>query len=87
MTTTAIKTEIERVSGKTIAQLEKVARRSLDRDGYPAPIKIKSGISVVWVANANYGQGWRNGYGIGLYAKLQMCGTGTQAVRLTPVVK
>lgn len=83
MTTTDIKAEIETASGKTLAQLEKAARRNLDRDGDPAPIKIKSGMSVLWVANANYGQGWRNGYGIGLYARLQMCGIGAQSIRLT----
>lgn len=85
--TADLKTEIETASGKSIAQLGKDARRNLDRDGDPSPIKIKPGVSVVWVANPNYGQGWRNGYGIGLYAKLQMCGSGTQAVRLTPAAK
>ena len=83
MTTADLKTEIETVSGKTIAQLEKAARGNTDSDGDPAPIKIKPGMSVLWIANPNYGQGRRNGYGMGLYAKLQLCGTGTQSIRLT----
>ena len=87
MTTADLKSEIETASGKTLSQLEKIARKNLDVDGDHSPIKIKSGMSVVWVSNANYGQGWKNGYGIGLYAKLQMCGTGTQSIRLTPPVK
>ena len=82
-----IKKEIELASGKSIAQLEKIAKGNFDCDGDFAPVKIKSGISIVWVANCNYGQGSKNGYGIGLYAKLQMCGTGTQLIRLTQSVK
>jgi hypothetical protein len=87
MTNTAIKiadlqSEIEAATGKTISQLMKLAKAKKDRDGNHDQIKIKSGMSLVWIANANYGQGERNGYGAGLYAKLQMCGAGTQSIRL-----
>ena len=78
-----LKKEIESISGKTIAQLTKLAKSKVDNEGFYEEIKIKSGISVLWVSNRNYGQGAKNGYGIGLYAKLQMCGTGAQTVRLT----
>ena len=77
-----LKNEITATSGKSIPQLAKLAKQNKDCDGDHDQIKIKSGISIVWIANKNYGQGVKNGFGAGLYAKLQMCGTATQSVKL-----
>jgi len=78
-----IKAEIQLATGKTIEQLEISARSNLNCDGDPEQIKIKPGISIIWISNPNYGQGRQNGYGAGLYARFQMCGTASQSVRLT----
>jgi len=77
-----LQSDIETATGKSIARLTKLAKAKKDRDGNHDSIKIKSGLSLVWIANPNYGQGVRNGFGAGLYAKLQMCGTGTQSIKL-----
>lgn len=82
MTLAELQSDIETATGKSILQLTKLAKTKKDRDGNHDSIKIKSGISLVWIANPNYGQGVKNGFGAGLYAKLQMCGAGTQAVKL-----
>jgi len=69
-----LKKEIQDASGKSIDQLCKIAKRSTDLDGLHKSVKIKSGLSLVWIAIKNYGQGIKNGYGAGLYAEIRNCG-------------
>lgn len=65
--------------GTTKARLKK----TVDEDGVSETLQAFDGVGVVWISNRNYQGGRKNGYGPGLYARLQGVGLGIKTILLT----
>jgi len=83
MTTKDLIATIETATGKSISQLKSACKKMTHKEGWNLEMNVKSGVSIVWVSNRNYCGGEKNGYGQGLYALLQSCGTTRNSYKIS----